>query len=42
MRLALNEDLEEEEEEAMMEDEDLEEDAAYTVLILPLTLSWFN
>lgn len=33
MRLALNEDLEEEEEEAMMEDEDLDEEAAYKVFI---------
>lgn len=35
MRLALNEDLEEEEEEAMMEDEDMDEEAAYKVFIWP-------
>lgn len=35
MRLALNEDLEEDEEEVMMEEEEeLEEDAAYKVFII--------
>lgn len=33
MRLALNEDLEEDEEEVMMEEEDLEENAAYKVFL---------
>lgn len=37
MRLALNEDLEEEE-EAMMEDEEMEENAAYKVFIQIYTL----
>lgn len=32
MRLALNEDLDEDEEEVMMEDEELEENAAYKVV----------
>lgn len=33
MRLALNEDLEEDEEEVMMEEEELEENAAYKVFL---------
>ena len=33
MRLALNEDLEEDEEEVMMDEEELEENAAYKVLM---------
>ena len=34
MRLALNEDLEEDEEEVLMEEEELEENAAYKVFII--------
>lgn len=41
MRLALNEDLEEEE-EAMMEDEEMEENAAYKVFIQIYTLKCLN
>lgn len=38
MRLALNEDLEEEEEEAMMEDEELERNTAYKVFSYTLEI----
>lgn len=40
MRLALNEDLEEDEEEAIMEEEELEERAAYKVTIICVVSLW--
>lgn len=40
MRLALNEDLEEDEEEAMMEEEELEENAAYKVTVICVVSLW--